>query len=426
MTTSRKATSVKAQPAIDETFIPEPVAEDPDPFEEEVQAPKGRALPFQNPASMPKNLLVERAIAKKASSSERSELERRIRALHAEPNTRRRNAASNPQARVYPSDSKRSMDLWRFARDTQATVNDPSLLQELIDHNVGNQPHMAAFSTLDLDFLARGFAHPGEQFRPWTRGLKAISERFGTYGTVEATYNGFDLVLTETPEGTYTLGSAELYDLLVQARDVQPAPYTSLCVMGGTTRAPQNGRAPIPGWDGYTMVIPAGTEFIARSESEPVSFEVDIRLSMPFQIAAWFLYSVGLDMSQEMGEAQKAAISLRLAILNKYLGGALPQDKDHLNWVDSIYAYMRAARGHENEIFEPGRRLAGMNRAILGNFDDFLVVWRTLEAERDARAQEREVARATRREQAATRANQQSDPTITVDVVDPFEGEMLP
>lgn len=388
--------------------------EEVDPFDEQ---PVRRSLPYQDLRTVPLNRLLRKCLNGSASIQENNEASQRIYSIWSDIYADKR----------FASKKRASMTLYYAganeivkARKQDVRVSLMSLLgesriSEFMDHNVGNQEYLARFSALDLANIAVGYRDPEDRYKPWTRGLYALSERFENFGTLFAGPSDFLLSFPNTPEDCYALSGDGAHNLMAQAipQTIQAAPGTSMCVMPGY----QDG---VPPWADYTMVIPAGSTFQVYLDTDIQTFQHDIRITMPYEVYKWLML-VGIDIEtiEHQNPQTQADMRRRMQlctdICDKKLEGRLPQNAREIDYAESLFRYMNQKKGEKEAIFADGRRLSGMTIENLRSLDAFVPAWTDLQAARDAQAKIRAENRArekeAQRQRAIARSNGQTPST---------------
>lgn len=408
--------------------------EENDPFDEQ---PVRRSLPYQDLRTVPLNRLLRKCLDGSASIQENNEASQRIYSIWSDIYADKR----------FASKKRASMTLYYAganeivkARKQDVRVSLLSLLgesriSEFMDHNVDNQEYLARFSALDLANIAVGYRDPEDRYKPWTRGLYALSERFENFGTLFAGPSDFLLSFPSTPEDCYALSGDGAHNLMAQAipQTIQAAPGTSMCVMPGY----QDG---VPPWADYTMVIPAGATFQEHLSNDIQTLQHDIRITMPYEVYKW-LMCVFIDpetfehQNEKTQRDTRHRLELCTNICNKYLGGKRPQNGLEIDYAESIFRYANQKKGEKEAIFADGRRLSGMTIENLRSLDAFVPAWTDLQAAREEqakiRAENRAKEKEAQRQRAIARSNGQPQSTPTDEPIftgdDPLmDPELLP
>lgn len=377
---------------------------------ETTEQSKGRALPYQDLRTVPLNTLLRKVLARTASKEEHDQAVQRMCSIHADIYADKR----------FDSKKRASMQLWTTgikdivqARRQNQQVNLMNLLgehgiSEFMDHNPGNQEHLARFSALDLANIAVGFRDPEDRYKPWTRGLYVLSERFTNYGIVFAGPSEFALTLPANgKDAYYALSGDDLYDLLSHAipQTIQPAPGTTMCVMN------TQGKGQVPGWDAYTMVIPAGTEFHQRLEREDQVhvLQHDIRATMPNEIYSWIMLSnIDVETVEHQNPQTQAdmrrTLKLRTKIVEKKLGGRIPQNQREMDYAQVLLVYTLRPVEDRPILFTDGHFLKGLSEKDLESIDAFIGPWTDRQAARAEQKKIREENRAKEKEEQRAKA----------------------
>jgi hypothetical protein len=404
-------TAAELDNLLDTTNVPE----EEDPFAER----KGRAIPHQDLRTVPLNTLLRKVLNGTATPTEQDHTAHRMTSIHAEIYAKKQ----------YDNQRRASMDLWNAgvskivqARRNNQRINLNSLLsaeeiEEFIDHNVGNQEHLGRLSTLDLANIAVGFRDPEDRYAPWTRGLYALAERFINHAILEAGPTHFSLRFPAAGEDEYwTMTGDGVYDLLSHAdpETNQAAPGTSACVLYSSNKER------IPNWDSRTMVIRAGAK-VRTQDDEVYTLEHDIRVTMPPEVYAW---SQLTDIDPNTFEHQnprvqadtRIRLGLRTTIVEKYLGGHIPQNGMEIDYAEAIYRYSLQdidkpkAERNKSQIFGDGRWLKGMKVEDLKSLDVFIPAWTTFQQARNEqkKAAQENYAKRKAEQRAQAIANRQA------------------